>query len=106
MLKKDVQKEAKTFFTTVSFPLQKKEKNRARILRRSEWWKRILNENNCYYCGKHFPPKEMTMDHKVPIARGGKSTKGNVVPSCKACNTKKKCKTSAEWFSPSALHDL
>lgn len=37
-----------------------------------------------------FPPKDLTMDHLVPIIRGGKSTKGNVVPSCKACNTARK----------------
>ena len=32
----------------------------------------------------------LTMDHVVPIVRGGRSTKGNVVPSCKDCNSKKK----------------
>jgi 5-methylcytosine-specific restriction endonuclease McrA len=30
------------------------------------------------------------MDHLVPIIRGGKSTKGNVVPSCKDCNSARK----------------
>jgi 5-methylcytosine-specific restriction endonuclease McrA len=30
------------------------------------------------------------MDHLVPIIRGGKSTKGNVVPSCKKCNSERK----------------
>ena len=30
------------------------------------------------------------MDHTIPIVRGGKSTKGNVVPACKECNTRKK----------------
>ena len=30
------------------------------------------------------------MDHVVPLVRGGRSTKGNVVPACKDCNTKKK----------------
>lgn len=36
------------------------------------------------------------MDHIVPVARGGKSAKGNVVPSCRACNQKKKLTTPAE----------
>ncbi len=36
------------------------------------------------------------MDHVVPVARGGRSTKGNVVPCCKSCNRKKKCLTPAE----------
>jgi O-acetyl-ADP-ribose deacetylase (regulator of RNase III) len=30
------------------------------------------------------------MDHILPVIRGGKSTKGNVVPSCKKCNREKK----------------
>lgn len=30
------------------------------------------------------------MDHLVPIVRGGKSTRGNVVPSCRECNSAKR----------------
>ena len=30
------------------------------------------------------------MDHLIPLVRGGKSTKGNIVPACKDCNNKKK----------------
>jgi 5-methylcytosine-specific restriction protein A len=30
------------------------------------------------------------MDHVVPLVRGGRSTRGNVVPACKTCNTDKK----------------
>lgn len=37
------------------------------------------------------------MDHIVPIIRGGKSTKGNVVPSCKECNNQKKHMLPLEW---------
>jgi 5-methylcytosine-specific restriction endonuclease McrA len=37
------------------------------------------------------------MDHIVPLIRGGKSTKGNMVPACKACNNKKKHMLPAEW---------
>jgi 5-methylcytosine-specific restriction enzyme A len=65
------------------------ERNKARELRQSQWWKNQLAKGVCYYCGERFHPRELTMDHRVPIARGGKSTKSNVVPSCKACNTEK-----------------
>ncbi|MCL0037819.1 HNH endonuclease [Thermodesulfovibrionales bacterium] len=34
---------------------------------------------------------------KVPLIRGGKSTKGNVVASCKECNTKKGYLLHFEW---------
>ena len=29
------------------------------------------------------------MDHVVPLARGGKSNKGNIVTACKDCNSSK-----------------
>jgi 5-methylcytosine-specific restriction endonuclease McrA len=75
----------------------KKERVKARELRRSQWWKRRLSEGRCYFCGRIFKPIELTMDHIVPIIRGGKSTKGNVVPSCKECNNKKKHMLPIEW---------
>jgi 5-methylcytosine-specific restriction protein A len=37
------------------------------------------------------------MDHIVPLIRGGKSTKGNLVPACKDCNNKKKYLLPIEW---------
>ncbi len=37
------------------------------------------------------------MDHVVPLARGGKSKKGNVVTACKECNTKKQSLLPMEW---------
>lgn len=36
------------------------------------------------------------MDHIVPIARGGTSTKGNVVPACRPCNAGKKLDTPVD----------
>lgn len=44
-----------------------------------------------------FPPRELTMDHLVPVARGGMSVKSNVVPCCKDCNTKKRQLLPLEW---------
>lgn len=67
-----------------------KEKNKARELRASQWWKRKKSAGICHYCHQPFKPSELTMDHIVPISRGGKNNKGNVVPACKACNTKKR----------------
>jgi len=68
----------------------RRERARARELRRSQWWKRQRATGLCHYCGERFAPDLLTMDHVVPIVRGGRSTKGNVVPSCKDCNSKKK----------------
>lgn len=75
----------------------KRERQKARQMRASQWWKRKLAKGVCYYCGQIKTPKELTMDHIVPISRGGKSTKGNVVSACKACNTAKKQLLPMEW---------
>jgi len=75
----------------------KRERGKARELRSSQWWKRKLAKGVCYYCGCSFLPKELSMDHIVPIARGGRTTKGNVVPACKSCNTAKKNLLPMEW---------
>jgi len=37
------------------------------------------------------------MDHVIPLARGGRSVKENLVASCKDCNNKKKYLIPAEW---------
>jgi 5-methylcytosine-specific restriction endonuclease McrA len=74
-----------------------REKAKARELRESQWWKRRRSTGICHYCGRKFPPRELTMDHVVPIIRGGKSSKGNVVPACKECNSKKKYLLPIEW---------
>ena len=67
-----------------------KERAKARELRRTNWWQAQIQKGVCHYCGGKFPPSELTMDHIVPLSRGGHSTKGNIVPCCKACNNSKK----------------
>ena len=85
------------FYSPIDEDIQKKEKYKARELRKSQWWKRKRSTGLCHYCQKKFAPAELTMDHVVPIARGGRSVKGNLVPCCKACNSKKKQMLPIEW---------
>ena len=73
-----------------------RERERARKLRQSAWWQRKVGKGLCAYCGAHFEPRALTMDHVVPVARGGRSVKGNVLPSCKECNSRKKLLTPTE----------
>lgn len=75
----------------------RRERNKARDLRNSQWWKRRCAKGVCHYCNCPSPPGELTMDHIVPISRGGRSTKGNIVPCCKICNSKKKQLLPMEW---------
>lgn len=67
------------------------------MLRKSQWWKRKCAQGVCYFCHRKISAKELTMEHVVPIIRGGGSTKGNVVPACKECNNKKKYLLPIEW---------
>lgn len=76
-----------------------REKEKAKNLRKSRWWQTIISNAKCYYCLKPLERKEVTMDHVVPLAQGGRSTKGNLVPACKACNTKKRDKTGYEFLA-------
>jgi 5-methylcytosine-specific restriction protein A len=61
----------------------KRERRKAQELRQSSWWKQRLGEGVCYYCTKKFSKELLTMDHLVPVARGGKTSKN------KDCNSKK-----------------
>ena len=86
----------KDFFVAVDEKQIKKEREKARELKKSNWWKNKLQAGKCYYCEKPFSTAELTMDHLVPLARGGKSIKNNLVSACKKCNFDKKHKTLVE----------
>ncbi|MEK7747550.1 MAG: HNH endonuclease [Nitrospirota bacterium] len=73
------------------------EKQKGRGLRATPWWKQKCAQGVCFYCQQKFAPLELTMDHVVPLIRGGRSVKGNVVPACKDCNNKKKSLLPMDW---------
>ncbi len=85
------------YFITVDEKHIKREKTKAREMRDSQWWKRKRATGVCYYCGRMFKPTELTMDHLIPIVRGGKSVHSNLVPACKDCNNKKRYLLPTEW---------
>lgn len=90
----------------------RRERERARALRKSPWWQAQLAQGRCHYCNGHFKADELTMDHIIPVVRGGTSDKGNVVPACFACNQSKASQTLAEQildtlqFDEEELEDL
>lgn len=45
--------------------------------------------NRCQYCGAKFPSSELSLDHVVPRAQGGRSTWDNLVCACTNCNARK-----------------
>ena len=75
----------------------RRERARARELRQTAWWKRRVADGLCYYCRRRVGAKALTMDHIVPLGRGGTSVRGNVAAACKDCNTRKKSLLPVEW---------
>jgi len=57
-----------------------------------EQWETIIeqHEGRCVYCG--CIPQVMTVDHVVPLSKGGAHNAYNVVPSCSSCNSSKNSK--------------
>ncbi len=85
------------FYAPIDPEALKRERARARELRESPWWKRRVAEGVCYYCRRKVGRANLTMDHIVPMGRGGRSIRGNVVPACKECNTRKQSLLPIEW---------
>jgi 5-methylcytosine-specific restriction endonuclease McrA len=59
-------------------------------------WKAIVNHfsGRCVYCGDK---GKMTVEHIVPLSRGGRNNIQNIVPACLNCNCSKNSKTVKEW---------
>ena len=75
----------------------KRERRKARELRQTQWWKNRIARGECHYCSGSFAPADLTLDHVVPVSRGGRTTRGNCVAACKECNNRKKQLTPVEW---------
>lgn len=54
------------------------------------------DDHACQYCGRGFPPGELTFDHVIPVRYGGRKDWENIVTSCVTCNRRKGGRTPAE----------
>lgn len=50
----------------------------------------------CQYCGKRPPTEDLTFDHVIPVAKGGKKRWNNIVTACFQCNHRKGGQTPAQ----------
>ncbi|MEO5365538.1 MAG: HNH endonuclease [Magnetococcus sp. WYHC-3] len=73
------------------------ERNKARELKQSAWWKSRKGQGRCHYCGRRVPPAELTLDHVVPLVRGGRTSRSNCVPACQECNHAKRHLPPGVW---------
>lgn len=72
----------------VKIPFKSASLTRKNIIRRDEY--------ECQYCSRSLNMDTQTIDHIVPVSRGGKHEWKNVVACCKPCNTKKSNKLLTE----------
>ena len=59
--------------------------------------------NRCYYCGCD---GKMTIEHRIPLSRGGTHWPANIVPACQSCNYSKGTKTEKEFNKPLDNDDM
>lgn len=57
---------------------------------------RLLLSKPCFYCQKY--NARMTMDHVVPISKGGRHSIGNLISACNSCNASKGNKLMIEYL--------
>lgn len=53
----------------------------------------IRDRQTCQYCHTHFSEKRLTIDHVLPLSKGGKHEWTNVVAACSKCNNVKGSRT-------------
>jgi 5-methylcytosine-specific restriction endonuclease McrA len=49
----------------------------------------LRDDHQCQYCGQHFQPDRLTIDHVLPRHHGGRTKWENVVAACSPCNVKR-----------------
>lgn len=59
-------------------------------------WLNLVDRHRgcCAYCGERKP---LTIEHVVPLSRGGRHSVGNIVPACFRCNSSKNARFITEW---------
>jgi hypothetical protein len=57
-------------------------------------WRALIDGQQCVYCW--FCPAT-TLDHVVPLARGGEHSLNNLAPACAGCNSHKRDLLLSEW---------
>ncbi len=58
---------------------------------------RVSQNNKCAYCARD--DIKLTIEHMLPISRGGKHCFDNIILACTNCNSSKRDKTLEEWLN-------
>ena len=70
-----------------------------------EQWKKCKEYFNysCAYCG--IEGVKLTQDHFIPVSDGGEYARGNIIPSCGTCNSKKRAQSFFKWYPIQRFYD-
>lgn len=49
----------------------------------------LRDRYQCQYCGDQFGAADLTMDHVIPVSKGGATSWDNIVSACQPCNHEK-----------------
>lgn len=72
-------------------------------------WCAVLTSTGggCIYCGH---TGRLVIDHFIPVAKGGRTERGNLVPACVRCNSRKSDRPPDQWvkkhFGESKLQQI
>jgi len=53
----------------------------------------VRDDYTCQYCAGQFAPEDLTFDHVIPVAQGGRRSWENIVTACQPCNRRKDART-------------
>lgn len=62
-------------------------------------------KHKCFYCGKEFFDKKVTIDHRYPQYTGGPTITNNLIPACYECNHRKSNMTEEQYYKFLALEN-
>ena len=54
------------------------------------------DQHRCQYCNSHHATQDLTFDHVIPVAQGGRKSWDNIVAACVTCNRRKGGRTPTQ----------
>jgi len=58
----------------------------------------FISQTHCLICQSEMRFEDKTMDHVMPLSKGGAHSLSNVIIMCHSCNSSKNAKSPSEWF--------
>lgn len=82
----------------------RKNNNHIAFVSENDLQRRIADfSGKCAYCQL---AEFRDWDHFIPISKGGPESLGNLLPSCRKCNTQKHAKDPKEWYESQSFYSI